>query len=147
MSVENGRQSFGGGVELAFDSSQLELLSFQLDAIWPFNPAKPEDSFNRPLGFFDNKKLLAVGDFNPFGGDRNIGVAMFRALQPGDGSVMLGDQDVFPAGPFIGDDGGNLPVEFVGAPYRIENVIPEPGTLVLLSAGLAGLAASRRSRA
>lgn len=145
FSFDEGVKSFGGGVDVAFDASQLELVSFAFDARFPFNPAQPDASFNRPLGFFNtNGNLLAFGDFNPFGDSGIIAVLMFKALQQGDGSVRPTGQNLFPAGPIIGEDGGELPVSFAGGAYSI---VPEPGTVLLLSAGLVGLAAVKRRRA
>jgi hypothetical protein len=139
------RKSFGGGIEVDFDETQLELVEFSFDNRWPFNPARPEDSFNRPLGFFaENRSLLAIGDFNPFGDKGIIAVLKLRAISIGNG-LLLPASNELPAGPFIGEDFNPLDVTFEGAAYSI--AVPEPGTLLLLGAGLAGLARSRRRTA
>lgn len=134
-------RTFGGGVDVDFDTSLVELVSFQLDARWGFNPGNPEASFSRPLGFFNsNPRALAFGDFNPFNGQGVVGLMKLRAIGEGDGWVDM-DVNDFPAGPFITEEIEELWVDFEGAEFSI---IPEPGTMLLVGAGLLGLAVTRR---
>lgn len=139
-------KTFGGGVDLDLPLELVEVVSFDLDPRWGFDPDDPTTSFSRPLGFFEeNQKALAFGDFNPFRGEGIAGVLHLRAIAMGDGSVVPGP-NAMPAGPFIDENGGEMDVTFESARFQI-GVVPEPGTLLLLGAGLLGLAATRRSRA
>jgi len=139
-------KSFGGGFDVNFDDALASVESFNLDPMWGFDPAQPTNSFSRPLGFFTvDPHLVAVGQFTPFGGDGVIGTLDLKANALGDGSVTpaAGSDSVTqnPAGSFIDEHGGVLPVTFQGAAFSI---VPEPGTLLLVAAGMAGLAAHRR---
>ncbi len=139
--------TFGGGIVVNFDTALVSLQSFALDPSWGFDPGDPTGSFSRPLGFFSDPNLLAIGELNPFSGDRKIGTLVLRAIAPGDGLVTpaagSANAQQNPAGPILDSNGGTLAVTFEGAAF---SVIPEPGTALLLAAGVAGLAATRRSR-
>ena len=137
-------KTFGGGVELQLPAALVEVVSFALDSRWGFDPRDPASSFSRPLGFFNERpNALAFGDFNPFRGQGNVGLLRLRAIAMGDGSVVPGPNDQ-PAGPFIDENVNEMNVLFESARFAI---VPEPGTLLLLGAGLLGLAATRRPRA
>ncbi len=86
-----GGKTFGGGLELDFDTRLVSVESFELDPRWGFDPADPNSSFSRPLGFFHERpRALAVGDFNPFRGPGIVGRLVLRAIAMGDGSLSPG---------------------------------------------------------
>ena len=147
--------TLGGGIELRFDESIFEAITgFKLSDRFPFDPLKPNNSFNRPLGFFspEHPLLFAIVDANLIFGEglaATFDLPIKQVLPPGvtgidtreigDGSVRSRGNES-PAGPFIDENGNPIDVAFLAAPLR---AVPEAGTLLLVGAGLAGLASAR----
>ena len=129
--------TFGGGIDLSFDTDAFEIVSFEFDDEIDTDPAFSV----RPGEVAAAPRLLAFGNFNPIDGTRKVGNLVLRALLPAVQKLISGEVNDRPAGPFIGEEGGPLEVAILGTEVT---VIPEPGTLVLLGAGLAGLGIVRR---
>lgn len=97
----------------------------------------PESDYIRESPHSRTRAL--VGDFDPFRGEQLLGLLKLTAQAAGDGSVLPQPEVEFQT-----SSGNSLVVSYSGDSFRI---IPEPGTLLLVGAGLLGLAATRRPRA
>ncbi len=147
--------TLGGAIEFMLPAGA-EYQSFAFDDFFPVGDlskcdglmggdfddcvAEQESFFNFPpeASIFDpfSKTRIAIGDF--FGipsGARPVGLMTLLATAPGDGSVMPGPTT---EAPFVRISGATLDVSF--EPTEGFSVVPEPGTLLLASAGLLGLA-------
>jgi hypothetical protein len=139
-----GDLTLGGGFDLDFSSSVFAFKSFQFDPTLGDDPAfraKPADDAS--AGPF----TIAFGSFSGLTGVRPVGnleLLAKEALTLGTGSLVLSALDnVTPSGPFVDALGGTLSVQYNGL---VGTVVPEPGTLLLVCAGLAGIGLARRRR-
>jgi len=137
---------FGGSSRVLFDDQLFMALDdFTFSSRFPFDPSDPPASFNRPLGFFASfPSDFAFGDFNPFDGDGLV--ATFTLMVRGDAlpfgtTLGVGPGDASTGGPFVDEGLAEVAIDYNTLDILIT---PEPGTLVLLAAGLAGLGVVRR---
>ena len=77
-------------------------------------------------------------------GDRRLAVVRFQAIALGSTSFVLSDTMADLSEGFALDPSGFASVQYQSATVQ---VVPEPGTALLVALGVAGLAARRRSRA
>jgi hypothetical protein len=139
-----GDSTLGGGFDLTFSSSVFSFKAFNFDSGLGDDPAfrlKPaDDASTSPL-------TIAFGSFSGLTGTLAIGslqVVANEDLTLGTGNPLLSAVDnVKPSGPFVDQMGNTLPVEYNGL---LGAVVPEPGSVVLLGAGIGGLALAARTR-
>jgi len=139
--------SLGGGFDITLNPAAFSFKSFAFDANLGDDPAfrlSPGDgSMSSPL-------TIAFGNFAGFTGNKRIGTLQLTSnedLRLGSGDPVLSAADnVTPAGAFQSTTAAPLQVTYNGL-LGTAAVVPEPGTLLLLSAGLVGFGvAGRRSR-
>jgi len=132
----------GGGFDLAFSTDLFAYHSFQFDYGLGDDPAfrmqPADDESVGPL-------VIAFGSFSGLTGTREVGILQLLAkehLTLGEGFLLLSAvSNLSPAGPFVDALGDPLSVEYVGLYGR---VVPEPSTLLLVCAGIAGLSIRAR---
>ena len=134
LQMEFDDPTLGGGVEVLFDESVLEFVSFVFDAGLGDDP-----SFRLtpsvPTG--GNRLVLGFGEFGGLAGSRAVGVFSFDAVGLGLANLSTGP-NVQPAGPFV--SAASPPdLLVVGFEDSTLLVVPEPGTLGLLTLGSGGL--------
>ena len=136
--------TIGGGFDLLFPH---DLLQFQSFAFSDDLGRDPDFDLTPGDGADTDPLTIAFGNFfDELVGQRTIGIASFMALESlllGDGgpSLLMGHDNVAPAGPFFGGDETRLVVAYQGL-----RLVPEPGTLLLLLTGLSGLAVMKSPR-
>ena len=134
LQMQFDEATLGGGVDLLFDPSVLDFVSFE------FDPGLGDDPIFRltPLSPINgNRLVLGFGDFNGIAGSRPIGAVTFDAVGLGVASLST-SANVQPAGPFVSAASPLelLLVQFEGSTVT---VVPEPSTLGLLILGSGGL--------
>ncbi|HUO74556.1 MAG TPA: PEP-CTERM sorting domain-containing protein [Solirubrobacteraceae bacterium] len=136
--------TLGGGFDLSLSPALFSFEQFEFDPDLGDDPAfrlKPPDDASSGL------LTIAFGSFSGLTGNREIGILQVVANQSlvlGSGNVLLSAiDDSSSAGPFVDTVGSRLSVRYDGL---LGTAVPEPSALVLLSAGVAGIATKRDSR-
>lgn len=126
--------TFGGGYNLSFDPSVVELVSFSIPSRW---------EFFRSSGLLDAASGtvtdVSFNTFSPIGGDFLTGTAVFRGVSAGFSAIDVKPSELFP---FAKAGGDTISVAFNGAGITVSTV-PEPDSLALLMVGVLGVAATR----
>jgi hypothetical protein len=130
--------TFGGGFNLSYDKSILELVSMSIPSRW---------EFFRSTGLLDaasgTVSDVNFNTFTPIGGDFLTATAVFKGVGEGTSAVTLTPSELFP---FAGAD-GRIPVNFAAGSVTV-TAVPEPSSVALLAAGLAcTLLMARRRKA
>ena len=117
----------GGGLDVQFPASLLQLDQVTIDPIWNFMPS---------TGTIDNQQgTLTALSFNAFPpvalASFKIATLEFTAQNAGAAVVTLQDNDLF----VFGSGGVQVPVDFSGAAVSV-SVVPEPSAALLLLCGL-----------
>ena len=134
LQMQFDEATLGGGVDLLFDPSVLDFVSFEFDPglgddpIFRLTPSSPTDG---------NRLVLGFGDFDGIGGSRAIGTVTFDAVGVGVANLSTGP-NAQPAGPFV-SAASPLDLLLVDFEASAVTVVPEPSTLGLLILGSGGL--------
>ena len=125
----------GGGIDLSFDASVVNILSVSIDeAVWDFgNSAGNLDNVG---GTLDG---LMVNTFNDVTGDYVVASVEFQAVGPGISTLTLSEFDLNP----WASGGSMVNPDFVSASV---GVVPLPPAIWLFGAGIITLAGMRRRR-
>lgn len=134
--------TLGGGFDIFFDSSVLQLVSFFRD------PSIGDPDFSRDPDVLDGLlESWAVGAFLGLDPVNLLGNVVFEVLSTAGGSTFVGTQATSGVGgPWI--DGTTfvdvIPVEYGSVEVTLAaTAVPAPGTLALLVVGLAAVGAAR----
>lgn len=148
----------GGGIRVAYDPTVLEFVSFTFDPQLhdphqAFHATGPDDnSAAIPDPQIGPHQEVAFGWMvfdAPYGADgsRSIGTFTFNALQEGQTALAIWESEATSWGPFSSIS-GTLDVQYAETDVIVgpANVVPEPGTGVLLAFGIVGLAVAGGTR-
>ena len=148
----------GGGIRVAYDPTVLEFVSFTFDPQLhdphqAFYVTGPDDnSAAIPDPQIGPHQEVAFGWMvfdPPYGADgsRSIGTFTFNALQEGQTALAIWESEATSWGPFSSIS-GTLDVQYAETDVIVgpANVVPEPGTGVLLAFGIVGLAVAGGTR-
>ena len=148
----------GGGIRVAYDPTVLEFVSFTFDPQLhdphqAFHATGPDDnSAAIPDPQIGPHQEVAFGWMvfdPPYGADgsRSIGTFTFNALQEGQTALAIWESEATSWGPFSSIS-GMLDVQYAETDVIVgpANVVPEPGTGVLLAFGIVGLAVAGGTR-
>jgi len=133
--------TMGGGVDVFFDDSVLQFISFVFDAGLGDDP----DFRRQPDVFSGELNGLGFGEFNGLSGPSLVGTFTFNTLASGSASFSVAEND-FPAGAFF--SATTLAAQFVdfqGATVKV-SAVPVPAAAWLLFSGLAVVGAVSRRR-
>lgn len=134
LQMQFDEATLGGGVDLLFDPSVLDFVSFEFDPGLGDDPGfrlTPSSPIN------GNLLVLGFGDFNGIAGSRAIGTVTFDAVGVGVANLST-SPNAQPAGPFV-SAASPLDLLLVDFEASTVTVVPEPGTLGLLILGSGGL--------
>ncbi len=129
-------QIFGGGYNIAFDPSVLQLEAIVIPPSWEFatSPGTLDAAAGTVTDVFFNTFVA------PVAGDFLTATLTFRAIGTGTSDITLSASDSFPFGNEFGEA---VAVAFNGGTVT---AVPEPGAIGLLLAGLASLGWGVRRR-
>ncbi|MBC7699132.1 PEP-CTERM sorting domain-containing protein [Aquabacterium sp.] len=129
---------FGGGYNIAFDASILQLDDITFPASWEFLVDKGTKVGGTVSDVFFNTFSA------PIKGDFLTSTLKFKAIGSGTSGITLSESPSFP----FGDEFSNaVSVTYVGGVVNVA-AVPEPGPVALMLAGMGavGFMASRRRR-
>jgi len=127
---------FGGGYNIAFDPSILQLSDITIPSSWEFAVSK--GALNAAAGTVTDVYFNTF--VAPIAGDFLTATLNFKAIGAGTSAITLSESGSFP----FGDEFGNaVPVTYVGGTVT---AVPEPGTIGMVLAGIACLGWTARRR-
>ena len=125
-----GDPTIGWGLDLGFNPSVVQKVSTTVGPDWLAVSASDGDG-------------LAGISLTGLSGDRRLAVVRFQAIALGSTSFVLSDTMADLSEGFALDPSGFASVQYQSATVQ---VVPEPGTALLVALGVAGLAARRPGR-
>ncbi|MDO8706570.1 MAG: VPLPA-CTERM sorting domain-containing protein [Sulfuricaulis sp.] len=133
-----GTSVLGGGVDVFYNSSVLDFVSFT------YNPALAIDpDFSRvPDDMSGEVNGISFGNFGGLSGTGVVGTLQFKALALGETPLTMADNNS-PAGPFFDVAAKQVTMNYQNAHV---NVVPIPAAVWLFGSGLAGLGLFRTRR-